>query len=355
MASGCWLGSGQGGSHDTGADSDTDTDGDTENDSDSDADGDGDTDTDADTDVDTLTASDTNVPGVWTPIWESEEYGIYGIHGNQVGDIVAVGFAFDQAGGSIVVHFDTSSNPQFEMTAFAAGYMGHGFSIWFETLDTIYVGAAMGGLLQWFEEGEWSQQTLSGDGTTRLWADSENNLFIVTGDSLWGMDTSTKALTQLEGPPKCCKSIWGFGEGQLHVGTVKVGYADVWRYSDGEWIPMESGLAPYLLWGSAPDDLFVRTGVGEIQHFDGMTWTVMDLPPIPGLQILDIWGFGPDDVYAVGWWGTILHYDGVEWTQMDSGTDLHIWDIWGPDPSTVYAVGGVVGASDGVILRYVAP
>jgi hypothetical protein len=342
LANGCWLGTEQGGSHDTDADSDTDADGD----ADTDADGDGDVDSESATDSGTSTSPSCS----WTTVWYSTNSRLFGIWGIDDESVVAVG-ADSGPNGKVL----RLSAGEWTEIPFSFPWVSWISGIWFEELDTIYIGSAMSGRLYWFEDGEWYQQALSGDGTTRLWADSENSLFVVTGDSLWRMDTAAKALTQLEGPPKCCKSIWGLDEGQFYVGTVEAGYTDVWRYSDGDWIPMESGLAPYCLWGSAPDDLFVRTGVGEIQHFDGVTWTVMDLPPIPGLQILDIWGFGPDDVYAVGWWGTILHYDGVEWTQMESGTDVHLWDIWGAAPDSVWVVGGTISPVEGVILHYTAP
>ena len=84
------------------------------------------------------------------------------------------------------------------------------------------------------------------------------------------------------------------------------------------------------LWGTSATDMFAVGTNGLILHYDGTTyaWDHMD----SGLQgIVDIgqkvnlncvYGFAPNDVFAVGDYGTILHYNGTKWENMSGGVVL---------------------------------
>ena len=84
----------------------------------------------------------------------------------------------------------------------------------------------------------------------------------------------------------------------------------VWREAfDAESVGFLSSV-----WGSAPDDVFVVGGQpeqGTVHHFDGTSWSAMQVPSVPIL--VWVFGFGADDVYAVGEGSGIIHYNGVEW------------------------------------------
>jgi hypothetical protein len=120
------------------------------------------------------------------------------------------------------------------------------------------------------------------------------------------------------------------------------------REFDGEeWTSMDVTPAGYNyysfedVWGLSMRSLFVLQRDG-IQHYDGSTWSAMELPVLPsgdepGPWLLDIWGSSANDVYAVGSGGAVLHYDGTGWTATIAGeSDLE--SVWGISESELYAV-----------------
>lgn len=107
------------------------------------------------------------------------------------------------------------------------------------------------------------------------------------------------------------------------------------------------------VWGSSPDDVYMVGGTaarGEVHHYDGASWSIMDIPDVPRL----VWVFGTaaDDVLTVGVGGTVLHYDGVSWTQLDSGETEALWGVWARSPEEWWIVGGDVGAGEPVLIRW---
>lgn len=108
----------------------------------------------------------------------------------------------------------------------------------------------------------------------------------------------------------------------------------------------------YDVGGSSPTDVFAvgATGnwecCGTIMHYDGVRWTEMPAPAVPG-PLLDVWANSASDVFAVGRGGAILHYDGTAWVAMESGTTADLAGVWGTSPSDGFAVG-----AGGTALHY---
>lgn len=106
------------------------------------------------------------------------------------------------------------------------------------------------------------------------------------------------------------------------------------------------------VWGTGPDDVFMVGGGerGAIFHYDGVSWTEMDIPEVPLL----VWAYGwaPDDVIAVGLGGAVLRYDGESWTALPSGVDVALWGVFGFTNDDVWIVGGDVFAGPPVIIHY---
>jgi hypothetical protein len=118
------------------------------------------------------------------------------------------------------------------------------------------------------------------------------------------------------------------------------------RHFDGEtWTPVPSGTTAHLkaLWGSSANDIWA-VGVEVIVHWDGETWTPVELPPIADFDTStvwfnNIWGSSKNDVYVAGDYGNLLHYNGTEWHLIDLGTDAHIEGVYGSSKSNVWIVG----------------
>lgn len=96
----------------------------------------------------------------------------------------------------------------------------------------------------------------------------------------------------------------------------------------------------YGLWGSSSRDVWAVGGYagrwGFLWHFDGSTWSTVDLPDslpltdageLPGL--FKVWGRSASDVWVVGTHGTILHYDGTAWSVIPSGTTELLFTVHG--------------------------
>jgi hypothetical protein len=72
----------------------------------------------------------------------------------------------------------------------------------------------------------------------------------------------------------------------------------------------------------------------------GGGWT--DVGPVGLAQrLFDVWGSSASDTYAVGWAGEILHYDGIQWGVVDSGSGdaAFLLSVSGTGPDDIVAVG----------------
>lgn len=107
------------------------------------------------------------------------------------------------------------------------------------------------------------------------------------------------------------------------------------------------------VWGSGPDDVWIVGGTdlgGEMYHFDGSSWSPVDIPDVS--LLVWVYGFGPDDVWTVGEDGSVLHYDGTAWTVQDAGTKRDLWGVWGAADNDIWIVGGEVTGTWPLILHY---
>jgi hypothetical protein len=106
----------------------------------------------------------------------------------------------------------------------------------------------------------------------------------------------------------------------------------------------------YGIWGSGSDDVWaVGAGAapgdaGMILHWNGGSWAPSSTPPISGLG--GVWGSGSTDVWAVG--GDIVHWDGSAWSIVDSSDAAHfnLSAVWGSGGNDVWAVGGSSSADN---------
>src|SRR5262249_5678638 len=87
------------------------------------------------------------------------------------------------------------------------------------------------------------------------------------------------------------------------------------------------------VWGTAANDIwavgFSFSG-SQIWHYDGTAWTHFAVPSFNG-ELASVWGFCASDVWAVGEElppgqmfvenevGIVLHYDGQSWSRIDLG------------------------------------
>ena len=132
-------------------------------------------------------------------------------------------------------------------------------------------------------------------------------------------------------------SVWGTSHSDVFVvggSWVEPGWSfgSVLHYDGYSWTGMELYL--YLfpplagVWGSSHSDVFA-VGDDEICHYDGgRFWSVMERWQPADDQLASVWGTSHSDVF-VGVNGTILHYDGSVWSPMGSGTSESLGSVWG--------------------------
>jgi hypothetical protein len=103
------------------------------------------------------------------------------------------------------------------------------------------------------------------------------------------------------------------------------------------------------IWGSADDDVFA-VGLDTIVHWDGVRWETMTVPDeLEGPRFMAVGGFARDDVYAATTGGDVAHYDGQSWRVVDHGLDDITWigAAAASDNREFYMVG-----SEGYVAQY---
>ncbi|MFZ0242721.1 MAG: outer membrane protein transport protein, partial [Desulfobacterales bacterium] len=145
-------------------------------------------------------------------------------------------------------------------------------------------------------------------------------------------------------PPMPTSSIaaWGFPSGSLYT----AGQGNIQRFDGSTWTAIldDANVEFWGLWGVSEENLYAVGSSGTIRRFDGSVWTAMKSGSDQRLRT--VWGTGGADIYAAGFGGTILHFDGISWNAMDSGTTEILYGIWGAAADAFFAVG-----EKGTILR----
>ena len=84
---------------------------------------------------------------------------------------------------------------------------------------------------------------------------------------------------------------------------------------------------------------------GLVRHFNGSTWTEIDLDTSSPLWAID--GTAPDNIWTAGTGGFMAHYDGTSWENVDLGISQDIHEIHVENENEIYACG-----SQGALLIY---
>jgi hypothetical protein len=121
----------------------------------------------------------------------------------------------------------------------------------------------------------------------------------------------------------------------------------------GRWSLWADGATGFAdlggVWGANADDVWA-VGFGEIEHWDGGTWTTWPGSVASG-NLSGVWGSAANDVWAVGASGLLLHYDGSAWLPVDAGTGADLGGVWGTAASDVWAAASSA-PGQGFILHF---
>lgn len=110
--------------------------------------------------------------------------------------------------------------------------------------------------------------------------------------------------------------------------------------------------------GRSGDDVWAVGGDGnaEIVHWDGSTWSEVDIDPYCGDRPLNgVWTAPGEPVWITGTNGVMARFDGTEWTCADSGAaQEHYHAVWPQGDDMLFVGGNLFSQVDSVghIARY---
>jgi hypothetical protein len=188
-------------------------------------------------------------------------------------------------------------------------------------------------------------------------------------------------------PSTFAVALWGTSFNDAYASNAGSTDPGIYHYNGSHW-ELVNGTGtegPRVIIGTSGDDVYAvgRFPGGGASHWDGMTWTDIDVDPngpgacLDGSDLLVGYGGGsitrydgvrstfepglavvsfndaaawPSAALVVGDRGAILRSDGGAWAVMDSGTHSALRALWGVSSDDAFAVGddGVILHTDGV-------
>lgn len=130
--------------------------------------------------------------------------------------------------------------------------------------------------------------------------------------------------------------VWAFSETNVWVVD---GTPDVYRYDGDGWttLPTDSVAGLLCIFALSETDVYLCAG-GEVLHYDGTSFTAMDISSTNLNGVTDIWATSASDVWAVGDESIAAHYDGTSWTGRSIGSSFNS-SVWASGPDDVYVMG----------------
>jgi hypothetical protein len=242
------------------------------------------------------------------------------VYGLPSGDLWATTSALGEPG--TILHYDG----QAWATAFTQQQAHRWVSIWASENDDVWA-AANDGHVQHFDGAEWEDRSFDPDPDLGV-----GGIFGATRDDVWACAGKDEGYTQLilqwdgarfsevfrtgtdpelgliGGWANNRSDVWVGGSGNQQTGQL--------IHFDGQaWSAMDSD-AVYKLWSSGLNDLWITSEYDSIvSRFDGSRWTIIRIEDFPeGDGVFGISGTSADDVWVTGSEGRIDHWDGSTWT-----------------------------------------
>ncbi len=270
--------------------------------------------------------------GVPDTMWERMSSGIErslnDVWGSSDTDVYAV--------GSTILHYDGN-----DWSEIYRG-MDRSFTcVWGSASNDVFV-AGSNGVLH-YDGSNWSEmENASGSHLRNIWGNSPTSVFAVGSDdiihyngnswnSMFEFPTTTTTMWGGYGFSYC--DIWGSSGANVYATT---NYGEIYHYNGSSWalaFRATTTTSPYVfetfyfsgIWGSSETDIFAVGGYypsyhsenygkdyGIIFHYDGFTWSEMDIRATGMRRLNGVWGASSSNVFAVGESHdvNILHYDG---------------------------------------------
>ncbi|MBA3393458.1 MAG: hypothetical protein H0T89_12485 [Deltaproteobacteria bacterium] len=106
----------------------------------------------------------------------------------------------------------------------------------------------------------------------------------------------------------------------------------------------------HAVFAIAANDVWAVGFEGLVEHWDGVTWSVV--PSGTTETLAAVWASGPNDVWAVGANSTVLHWNGTAFAKLDPGFAVTLRDVHGSGPNDVWLVGAETGRALASVVRW---
>jgi hypothetical protein len=133
-------------------------------------------------------------------------------------------------------------------------------------------------------------------------------------------------------------AIWVAARGDAYAGGAN---GTLLHYDGKAWMPASFPALPsnpsiVALSGTATDDVFALTSNSVVEHFDGTTWS--DITPIPSVALKGLWSDATGKAVVVGPTGEIERYDGASWSESNV-SPVGLNAVGGASSNDMFAVG----------------
>ncbi|HEX6369056.1 MAG TPA: hypothetical protein VF006_08985 [Longimicrobium sp.] len=209
------------------------------------------------------------------------------------------------------------------------------------------------GEIHHFDGRRWSLVPAINENWSAVWAGAPDNAYVV--GSAWGNVIRWNGTGWDTVFPhaygRSFYDVWGFGENDVFLtggwwnAATQRNDNFVWHWDGTAWdsTAMPAGQGIGSMWGSSRTELYGVGGTGNIQRFDGTSWTRVGAG-VTSFPLRQIWGSGPNDIWAVGGYtggaeAAVVHWDGVAWTAVETGAPGSVLGVYSPNPDKVYLVG----------------
>lgn len=269
------------------------------------------------------------------------------------------------------------------------------FDVWGTSMTNLYAVGRSGSLAH-FDGAAWealNQESLVN--LNDIWSTPSTAIAIGTDGTILRQNGSNWAEESL-GSNYELSGVWETDGLAVAVGRYAPNSID-WRQSilmnaGGGWAdvgPIGNAHRLFDVWGSHATDIYAVGWAGEILHYDGLSWAVVDagsgdaayLKSVSGTsgnviavgrtddlhglvcrfdgttwsktqlndveELCGVWVDSPTLAFAVGAFGAVRRFDGTLWHKMKSPTRAPLFCVWGDSKNDVYA-GGV----DGTLIHY---
>ena len=122
-----------------------------------------------------------------------------------------------------------------------------------------------------------------------------------------GWNGESTAWTAVEsGTSQDLNAVWGTGDGEVWVAGAGGVVRRLSRKADGSYLVASLDLPTratvFALTGFGPNDVWAAGADGTLAHWDGATWSFVEVPGVEGVpnDLLAIWGASPDDIWVTG-------------------------------------------------------